>query len=116
MLSEREYMNKTTNRMKNKSFNETISVQRKENKMGNKMKIVEFVGKGAIEFGVSQFAANVAMATMPAGIGVACTVLTKVGARLLGSAAGEYTADWTVDKIKEINSALQSGDFVNVIF
>ncbi len=74
----------------------------------NKFGILKMIGRCAIECGCSNVFTNIATATLPGGIGIISKCVTILGASLMGSMAGEKTADWTFDKIDKIKEAWKS--------
>lgn len=86
--------------------------------MEEKRKPVSTIGqiaRAVSEYGCAEFLGNVANATMPAGVGPAAKICTKLGARLMGSYAGEKSADWAVSKAERVAKVMKEDGIKGVL-
>lgn len=60
----------------------------------------------AINSGSSHFFTNIAVATLPPGVGAVTKVLTIGAASLMGSMMGDKTFDYTMDMVKNVKDAV----------
>ena len=68
--------------------------------------VLKGIANLAINSGASHFFSNVAVATMPAGVGGITKFVTIAAASLMGSMMGDKTFDYTVKMVEDTKKAV----------